>query len=124
MSAVDLYRDIVLDHWRNPRSSTPLAEPTHENTFTNASCGDSAFVQLTVTDGVITNVSVRVSGCALSTASASVLAENLVGQTLEEIQQLSESDIRRLLGDVDPIPARAKCLTLGLEAIQQINANH
>ena len=119
MSAVDLYRDIVLDHWRNPRSSTPLAEPTHENTFTNASCGDSAFVQLTVTDGVITNVSVRVSGCALSTASASVLAESILGKPIDEVSKLTEVDIRELLGGIEPVFARTGCLTLGLQAIQQ-----
>ena len=119
MSAVDLYRDMILDHWRDPRKNEVLENPTHQHTLANASCGDNAAIELRIENDLISDVSIQISGCALSTASASVLAESILGKPIDEVSKLTEVDIRELLGGIEPVFARTGCLTLGLQAIQQ-----
>jgi len=114
----DLYRDIVLDHWRNPRYADLLEGATHTATVANEQCGDSAAVALGVSDGQITAVSVQVDGCALATAAGSVLAESLLNTPIDQVVALTEADIRKLFGGIDAVPARRRCLTLALEAVQ------
>lgn len=115
----DIYRDIVLDHWRNPRHAEPIENATNQSTVLNEQCGDQAAVQLNVRDGKIESVSVQVDGCALATASGSVLAEHLVGEPTEKIQAITAEDIRHWLGDMAEVTARTNCITLALITAQR-----
>jgi nitrogen fixation NifU-like protein len=76
----DLYRDIILDHYRRPRGRTPVAEPNVENEGLNPVCGDEVKVSLKLEGDRVKAVSVTGRGCAISTASGSMLAELLPGR--------------------------------------------
>lgn len=114
----DLYRELILDHWRNPRHAEPLAQPTHRATVRNESCGDEATVELVVDSANqrLAAVGVQVSGCALSTAAGSVLAEQVAGQPLTAVRRLRVNDLKRLMGAIEPSLSRENCVRIGFEA--------
>lgn len=114
---MDLYAENILDHYRHPRrkGELPGADIAHEET--NVSCGDTLTVRLCVADGRIADIGWDGAGCAISQAGMSLLAEDLPGKTLEDIDALTEDGVRELLGV--PIGLRrAKCAFLGLEALR------
>jgi len=124
----DLYRDVVLDHYRSPRGREPLSAPDVEHEGFNPICGDQVHLALEMDDGRIRNVQVRCRGCAISVASGSMLAEILPGRTSEEIERLNELFRKILhgeavpgdmdLGDLEALrgvarfPVRVKCALL------------
>jgi nitrogen fixation NifU-like protein len=126
----DLYREVILDHHRSPRCREPLAHPDAEAAGKNPSCGDEVTLQLALDGEKISNISVRTAGCAIATASGSILGEILVGRTLEEARRLAEAfrlamhaedadlsddlnpgDLEVLTG-VRKFPVRVKCALL------------
>ncbi len=110
----DLYRDIVLDHWRMPRHAALIDGANHQATILNEQCGDQAAVALKIDEGKIRDVSIVVDGCALATASGSVLAEHLIGESIDNLKKLTDADIRHWLGGIDAITARINCIQLAL----------
>jgi nitrogen fixation NifU-like protein len=124
----DLYRDIILDHYRRPRGRTPVAEPNVENEGLNPVCGDEVKVSLKLEGDRVKAVSVTGRGCAISTASGSMLAELLPGRSISEVEKLIDG-VRRMMhdegvpagieiGDLDTLegvkkyPVRIKCALL------------
>ncbi len=126
----DLYREVILDHHRTPRGSEPLAGPDAEAAGKNPSCGDEVTLQLELDGDRIVGLSVRSQGCAIATASGSILAEVASGLTLEQARRLAESfrevmhsddgvlpdepdpgDLEVLTG-VRKFPVRVKCALL------------
>ena len=118
----DLYRELILDHWRNPRHAAPLTKPTVIGEIANESCGDSARVELLFDDDVIRDVSIQISGCALATAAGSILAERITGQPLSVTTNIDEAMMLSWLGGIDPATSRRRCATLALEAVRTILA--
>jgi nitrogen fixation NifU-like protein len=84
----ELYQDIILDHNRHPRNFGPLPAANRQAEGNNPLCGDQVSVLLDVTDGRIRDVAFQGVGCAISTASASLMTEALKGQTVEEARRL------------------------------------
>ena len=81
----DLYREIILDHYRNPRNRGELAvPPAHRAEGFNPLCGDEVVVYLEVSDGTVTDVRIGGQGCSISTASASLMTEFLKGRSRDE----------------------------------------
>jgi nitrogen fixation NifU-like protein len=119
----DLYREIILDHVKNPRNFGTLKRPTHHSKDTNASCGDAIELQVSVKGGKITEVAWNGSGCAISSASASLLSEMLVGKTLEEAKSIDEDSILEEMGLTEILPTREKCLRLPLRALTKLEEN-
>jgi nitrogen fixation NifU-like protein len=115
--ADQLYREIILDHYRNPRNKGILdpADFSHEDT--NPLCGDEVRIDLRVADGRVETVRFSGRGCAISMAAASVLTEMVEGKTLAEVRSIGRDD---LLAEIEaPIgPARMKCATLGLKVLK------
>lgn len=123
----DLYEEVILDHNRSPRNfhKKPLGSNRHAHGF-NPLCGDEFTVYLTVEDGVITDVGFDGAGCAISTASASLMTESIKGKTVEDAKALFEAmhhmlteegttpDVGKLtvLAGVRDYPSRVKCATL------------
>ena len=122
-----IYEEMILDHNRNPRNflHNPPGSNHHSYGF-NPVCGDEFTVHLTVENGVIADVGVEGAGCAISTASASLMTEAVKGKTLKEAEALF-SEVRNFLtqeGDdgnvgklavlagVKDYPMRVKCATL------------
>jgi nitrogen fixation protein NifU and related proteins len=127
----DLYQEVILDHGRRPRNFRKLEPATHSAEGYNPLCGDSLTVFLQVEEGAVTDVAFEGKGCAISTASASMMSEALKGKSLAEVEELfgrfhamittdaaSAAEIGAELGKlgvfsgVCEYPARVKCATL------------
>ncbi len=126
----DLYQDIILDHNKRPRNRRELENANHHADGYNPLCGDRVTVFLNVEDGVIRDATFQGSGCAISTASASLMTESVKGKTLDEAKAIFrkfhclvtggavESSDGPALGKLEvfsgvcKFPARVKCATL------------
>jgi nitrogen fixation NifU-like protein len=139
MDLRELYQDIILDHGRHPRNFRAIEHPTHSAKGHNPLCGDRVTVYLALDGDKIADVSFEGRGCAISTASSSLMTEVLKGKTLAEarvlfaqfhakvtggdVQDLPEAleeDSERLdpLTGVKAYPARVKCATLPWHAFE------
>ncbi len=124
----DLYQEVILDHYRKPRNFGPLAGADRRAEGFNPLCGDRLTLYVKVNDGVIADASFEGSGCAISTASASLMTESIKGKTEREAEELfgrfrdvvsghastNEVDLGKLevLAGVREFPVRVKCATL------------
>jgi nitrogen fixation NifU-like protein len=88
MSLEDLYREVILDHYRNPRNRTPLEHPDATAAGVNPLCGDEVTVELSFDDGTLAGVSVRGQGCSISQSSASMMGHAVKGKTTAEVREL------------------------------------
>jgi nitrogen fixation protein NifU and related proteins len=123
-----LYREVVLDHHRHPRGNRRLEQADVEVAGQNPSCGDEVSMQLRFDGDRIAEVAVFSHGCAISTASGSMLAELIRGRTLAEARRLADTFKAALHGDAAPdeidlgdlealtgvrkFPVRVKCALL------------
>ena len=113
----EIYKDIILDYYRNPRNFGVLPEPDVRAKDSNPLCGDVIEMQLKIKDGKVDDIRFKGKGCAISQASASMLTEIVKGKTLDEIKALGKPDVLELLG-IDPGPTRIKCALLGLKVLK------
>ena len=121
----DMYRQQILDHYKNPRNYGELDGPTFSHRGYNPSCGDELEfdVELAADGETIESVAFRGEGCAISQASASLLSEELPGMTLEAVQELDREDVIELLGG-EISPMRIKCAVLAEKVVQDGAAIH
>ena len=119
MSGSDMYRQQILDHYKNPRNYGEMEDPDFSHVGENPSCGDTiqVDVQLADDDETIEAVSFTGDGCAISQAAASLLTKELPGKSIEELQEMDTDDITELLG-VDISPMRIKCAVLARQVAQ------
>jgi len=110
-----VYKEEIVDHYKNPRKFGELPGKTHEASETNASCGDMIEIYLKIKDGVVEDVGFKGVGCALSTAAASMLMEELVGKKEIEVKKWDRKKIEELMGEVNP--GRVKCIMLPVVAL-------
>lgn len=114
----DLYREVIIDHYKHPRNFRPLSDADAHGKEDNAVCGDSVEYFLAFdASGKTREVTWQGQGCALSQAAASLLSEQLVGKTREELAQVSDGDILKIVGE-QLNPSRKKCATLCILALQ------
>jgi nitrogen fixation NifU-like protein len=113
----DMYRDYILDHYKNPRNSGELAGATNSYHDTNPLCGDEITMSLLIDDEVVKDVRFQGRGCAISQASASILTEEIKGKTLAEVRAIDRQHILENLG-IPISPARIKCALLGLKTLK------
>ncbi len=131
----DLYREIILDHYRTPRNRGELeCPPAHKAEGHNPLCGDEITVYAQVDNGVLVDVKVSGQGCSISQSSASMMSQAVKGKTLDEVRSLVhrfkvmmsieeagddavEPEVK--MGDLEALqgvvkfPVRIKCATLG-----------
>ena len=92
MSLEDLYREVIIDHYRSPRNRTPLDHPDASAEGVNPLCGDEVTVELDLTeDGAIEAISVRGQGCSISQSSASMMSAAVKGRSVGEIRELTKA---------------------------------
>jgi nitrogen fixation NifU-like protein len=128
----DLYQEVVLDHAKRPRNFGSIAAASHRAVGHNPLCGDKLTVTLTIADGHIADARFEGAGCAISTASASLMTEAIRGKTEAEVRAmfeqfhagltatdestavgaLAELDKLAVFGGVREFPVRVKCATL------------
>ena len=135
MSEIDeLYQELILDHNRRPRNRGPLAGANRTAQGFNPLCGDHFVISLKVDDGVVCEAKFEGTGCAISTASASLMTESIKGKTLDEAKALFRRFRQMVTGADEPTstgeslgklrvfsgvcryPARVKCATLAWHA--------
>ena len=130
----ELYQEVIFDHYKRPRNRHALEHASHEAEGHNPLCGDSVKVYLEVEDGVIRDVGFEGGGCAIATASASLMTEALKGRRVDEVQHLfdgfhdmvtghataADGELGKLevLGGVREFPARVKCATLAWHTLR------
>ena len=121
----DMYRQQILDHYKNPRNKGEMPDPDFSHTGENPSCGDTITVNVSLEadDETIEYVTFTGDGCAISQASASMLSERLQGTTLSELEAMGTDDITEMLG-VDISPMRIKCAVLARQVAQDGAAMH
>jgi nitrogen fixation NifU-like protein len=115
----DLYRQQILDHYKNPRNYGEIDEPTFSHVGENPMCGDTIEMDVVLGDDeeTIERVAFSGDGCAISQAAASMLSEQLAGMTVEELQAMDRDDMTEMLG-VDISPMRVKCAVLAEKVAQ------
>jgi nitrogen fixation NifU-like protein len=133
----DLYQEVILDHNKRPRNFGALDDPSHAADGHNPLCGDRLHVSLVVDGETVRDVRFEGSGCAISTASASLMTEAVKGHTVEEAEKLFEGFHELLTGDpaelveastdlgklavfegVREFPVRVKCATLAWHTLK------
>lgn len=119
----DMYQQNILDHYKHPRNFGVLANVQASAHAANPLCGDELDCQLAIADGRVTDIKFQGRGCTISIASASMLSEKIRGMRLTEIAAMPNDEAVALLG-VTVNPARLKCATLALEAVQQAVGHH
>jgi nitrogen fixation protein NifU and related proteins len=114
----DLYRDFILDHYRNPRNAGAIEAPDASFEDINPLCGDKVRIDLRIRDGVVEDVKFKGRGCAISQASTSLLTEEIKGKRITDIERIGKDDVLANLG-INISAARLKCALLGLKVLKQ-----
>ena len=131
----ELYQEVIVDHSKNPRNFRKLEEADRTAVGHNPLCGDKLAVYLDVENGIVKDATFQGAGCAISTASASMMTEAVKGKTLEEAEQMftqfhqmvttpsdEEPDTEGLgkllvFAGVREYPARVKCASLAWHTV-------
>lgn len=129
----DLYQETIIDHSKRPRNRGALAQATHSAEGYNPLCGDRVKIELKIEAGRVAAISFEGAGCAISTASASLMTEAIKGKTPEEAEnafrkfhtllteeRLPEPDLGKLavFSGVREYPMRVKCATLAWHTLR------
>lgn len=131
----NLYRQVILDHSSHPHHHGVLEQSTNQIVLNNPTCGDVIQIQLVMDGDTIQDIRFSGSGCSISTASASMMTDAVVGKTTDEARELiadfsllvqgeeitheEELGDASMLGGVSKFPARIKCATLSWKALDK-----
>ena len=119
---MSIYRENILEHWKNPRNFGKIKNPSQKSYAVNPSCGDELTLELLLKDDQIKEIRFSGNGCAISLASASLLTDYLKGKRVVVMKEVNQETILKLLG-VPIGPSRLKCATLILGALKKITTN-
>ncbi len=118
MGSADIYREIILDYYRNPRNYGKIDSPDITIRDSNPLCGDEIEINVKFDGDKIKDVKFTGKGCAISQASASMLTEMIMGKSLEDVKKVGKEDILESLGLPNLGPARIKCALLSLKTLK------
>lgn len=137
MDINNLYQELIIDHGTCPRNFSSLPNPTVKEEGFNPLCGDKIILFLEIKENIITQASFQGHGCAISTASASIMTENLIGKTTNEVIKLIENFTNLIINpnnnnnlqseipaklialiSVKNYPSRVKCATLAWHTLE------
>lgn len=114
----DIYREIILDHYRNPRNKGKIDNPDVVIHDSNPLCGDQIDIYLKVVEGQIKDIKFDGKGCAISQASASMLTEMVMDKPLTTAKDISKDEVLENIGLTNLGPARIKCALLSLKVLK------
>ncbi|MFC5647638.1 Fe-S cluster assembly sulfur transfer protein SufU [Paenibacillus solisilvae] len=139
MQLDDLYRRVIMDHYKNPRNRGTLDNDALTINLNNPTCGDRISLQLEVEDEIVKQAKFTGEGCSISMSSASMMTEAVIGKTVDEAVAMADKfsslvkggdvefeeleDIEALSG-VSKFPARIKCATLSWNALRKGIEHH
>jgi len=112
-----LYREVILDHYRNPRSHGLLDEPDAQAEGQNPLCGDEVTVSVRFDGDAIAEVGFEGRGCAISQAATSMLTELVQGRSADEVARMPKDELLEEIG-IPLTPVRLKCAILGLGVLK------
>jgi nitrogen fixation protein NifU and related proteins len=131
----EIYKEVILDHYKNPRNKRPIETATVSCTQNNPLCGDEITVLATVDDGKVLDVAFQGAGCSISQSSASMMTEAVAGQTVDDALAMAGEFRGMMAGDVEPTeerfgdlvalkgvvkyPIRIKCAVLAWDVLQE-----
>ncbi|KOS63887.1 Fe-S cluster assembly sulfur transfer protein SufU [Lysinibacillus sp. FJAT-14222] len=130
-----LYRSVIMDHYKNPRNKGSIEEDAVTIDMNNPTCGDRIHLTLKVTDGIVEDAKFDGEGCSISMSSASMMTQLIKGKKVEEALELAEIFSKMMIGEdysdkydledvealqgVSQFPARIKCATLAWKAMEK-----
>jgi nitrogen fixation NifU-like protein len=118
MSELDsLYREVILDHYKNPRGHGVIADPDAEAEGQNPLCGDEVAIMVEFEGDTIADVKFQGRGCAISQAATSMLMDMVKGRTAQEVAAMSRDELLDEVG-IPLTPVRLKCALLGLGVLK------
>ena len=112
-----LYREVILDHYKNPRGHGLLEAPDAQAEGQNPLCGDEVAVSVRFDGETIADVGFEGRGCAISQAATSMLTEIVVGRTAEDVARMPKDELLEEIG-IPLTPVRLKCAILGLGVLK------
>ena len=135
MALDEIYKEVILDHYKNPRNKREMPDAPLTCSKNNPLCGDEITVYVNAEDGKVLEVSFVGQGCSISQSSASMMTEAVSGKTVEQVEALA-SDVRAMLaGELEPdedtfgelvalngvvkYPIRVKCAVLAWDVLQE-----
>lgn len=114
-----LYREAIIDHYKHPRHYGCIEAPDYKAYDLNPFCGDELTIEVKVDeDEIIRSVAFNGKGCAISLASASMLMEEILHESLDEVKTWTREDILDMLG-IEIGPVRMKCALLSLKVLKK-----
>jgi nitrogen fixation NifU-like protein len=114
----DFYREIILDHYRNPHNHGTLDPADYSYEDDNPLCGDRIRIDIRVDENQrVKEIAFSGRGCAISQATASLLTDEVLGKTLEEVKQINKEHILEMIG-IPLGPTRVKCALLSLKVLK------
>lgn len=114
-----LYREAILEHWKNPQNWGVIKNPDIEIDDYNPLCGDEVHLTGTVANNKLIDLKFTGDGCVISKASASIMSEFMKGKNVEEIKKINQEDFLSILGIPLSI-SRIKCALLPYSALQKV----
>jgi len=131
----ELYKEVILDHYKSPRNKRELPNASSSCSRNNPLCGDEITVALRVDDDVVTEATFQGAGCSISQSSASMMTEAITGSTVQASLDLAASFRGMMAGEVEPdeatfgdlvalkgvvkYPIRIKCAVLAWDVLQE-----
>jgi nitrogen fixation NifU-like protein len=131
----EIYKEVILDHYKNPRNKREMPDAELTCSKNNPLCGDEITVYVHADDGKVLDISFVGQGCSISQSSASMMTESVSGKTVEEVGELSGSVRSMLAGELEPdedafgelvalkgvvkYPIRVKCAVLAWDVLQE-----
>ena len=116
MSTDALYREAILDYYKHPRRKGHLENPDVHFHDHNPLCGDQITIELKLKDDVVVDAAFDGRGCAISQATASMLVEDVMGKSVDELKALDKQYLLDMLG-IEIGPTRLKCAMLSLKVL-------
>lgn len=113
-----MYKEIILDYYKNPRNRGSLESPQAKAKDSNPLCGDVVEMQLKFENGKVSDIKFNGDGCAISQASASMLTEMVMGKTIDEVRRLDKIALLDNLGSPNLGAVRIKCALLPLKVMK------
>ncbi len=114
----DMYKEIILDYYKNPRNRGTLESPAATAKDSNPLCGDIIEMQLKFSEGKVSDIKFNGDGCAISQASASMLTEMVMGKSIDDVRKIDKVALLDNLGSPNLGAVRIKCALLPLKVVK------
>ncbi len=135
MALDEIYKEVILDHYKAPRNKRELAGAQHTCSRNNPLCGDEIAVSLNTADGQVSEITFQGAGCSISQSSASMMTEAVTGRKVDDALALAADFRGMMAGEVEPdearfgdlvalkgvvqYPIRIKCAVLAWDVLQE-----